>query len=177
MSGAAVRRTSRAACDKAAGRQRVSDTPHRRGHGLNFIRSLKRKSLMREYSPSRDKFNLIYWRLRSGSVERLEVGTVRSRRHGCRHSQAPGLDWFPARRTPWQPLGLVRSPRLMDELLNFAGQRTRTRDNLGKLLKLPVAEVNQRIANTRNARHSRLSAVLNEDQLDLDKVTASSKSR
>lgn len=62
----------------------------------------------------------------------------------------------------------------MDELLKLLqANALETRENLGKLLNLPVAEVNQRIAEYEQRGVIRgYQAVLNEDQLDLDTVTA-----
>lgn len=62
----------------------------------------------------------------------------------------------------------------MDELLKLLqANALESRENLARLLNLPVAEVNQRIAEYEKRGVIRgYQAVLNEDQLDLDKVTA-----
>ena len=62
----------------------------------------------------------------------------------------------------------------MDELLKLLqANALESRETLGKLLNLPVAEVNQRIAEYEKRGVIRgYQAVLNEDQLDLDTVTA-----
>jgi len=63
---------------------------------------------------------------------------------------------------------------LMDELLKILqGNALETRENLAKQLNLPPAEVAQRIAAYEKAGVIRgYQAVLNEDKLDLDTVTA-----
>lgn len=70
------------------------------------------------------------------------------------------------------------SPRLrevfMDELLKLLqANALESRENLARLLNTTVAEVDQRIADYEKRGVIRgYQAVLNEDQLDLDKVTA-----
>jgi DNA-binding Lrp family transcriptional regulator len=74
-----------------------------------------------------------------------------------------------------QPLVFVRlAEAVMDELLKLLQTNAlESRENLGKLLNVPVAEVNQRIAEYEKRGVIRgYQAVLNEDQLNLDKVTA-----
>jgi len=63
---------------------------------------------------------------------------------------------------------------IMDELLKILqANATESRENIAKMLNLPVAEVNQRIADYEKRGVIRgYQAVLNEDQLDLDRVTA-----
>lgn len=63
---------------------------------------------------------------------------------------------------------------LMDELLKLLqANALESRENLARLLNLPVAEVDKRIADYEKSGVIRgYQAVLNEDQLDLNKVTA-----
>jgi len=63
---------------------------------------------------------------------------------------------------------------LMDELLKLLqGNALETRENIAKQLNLPVAEVAQRIADYEKTGVIRgYQAVLDEDKLDLDRVTA-----
>jgi DNA-binding Lrp family transcriptional regulator len=62
----------------------------------------------------------------------------------------------------------------MDELLKILqANAIESRENIAKMLNLPVAEVNKRIAKYEKSGVIRgYQAVLNEDQLDLDTVTA-----
>jgi len=62
----------------------------------------------------------------------------------------------------------------MDELLKILeGNALESREAIAKMLNLPLAEVNKRIADYEKAGVIRgYQAILNEDQLDLDKVTA-----
>ena len=62
----------------------------------------------------------------------------------------------------------------MDELLKLLqGNALETRENIAKQLNLPTTEVAKRIADYENAGVIRgYQAVLNEDKLDLDTVTA-----
>ncbi len=62
----------------------------------------------------------------------------------------------------------------MDEILKLLqANALETRENIAKLLNLPVAEVSARIAEYEKRGVIRgYQAVLNEDQLDLDRVTA-----
>src|SRR5512136_1209090 len=62
----------------------------------------------------------------------------------------------------------------MDELLKILqASATESRENIAKMLNLPVAEVNRRVADYEKRGVIRgYQAILNEDQLDLDKVTA-----
>ncbi len=62
----------------------------------------------------------------------------------------------------------------MDELLKILqANATESRDNIARMLNLPVAEVNQRIADYERRGVIRgYQAVLDEDQLALDRVTA-----
>src|ERR1700752_1528197 len=62
----------------------------------------------------------------------------------------------------------------MDELLKLLlNNALESRENIAKMLSLPVAEGNQRIAEYEKGGVIRgYQAVLNEDQLDLDTVTA-----
>ena len=62
----------------------------------------------------------------------------------------------------------------MDELLKLLQSNAlESRDNLARMLGVPVADVNARIADYEKRGVIRgYQAVLNEDQLDLDKVTA-----
>jgi DNA-binding Lrp family transcriptional regulator len=62
----------------------------------------------------------------------------------------------------------------MDELLKIlATNALETRDNIARMLNVPVADVDARIAAYEKQGVIRgYQAVLNEDQLDLDKVTA-----
>ena len=62
----------------------------------------------------------------------------------------------------------------MDELLKILQTNAlESRENIARMLGLPAAEVNQRIAEYEKHGVIRgYQAVLNEDQLDLDKVTA-----
>jgi DNA-binding Lrp family transcriptional regulator len=62
----------------------------------------------------------------------------------------------------------------MDEILKLLqGNALETRENIAKQLNLPVAEVANRIAEYEKAGVIRgYQAVLNEDKLDLDRVTA-----
>ena len=63
---------------------------------------------------------------------------------------------------------------IMDELLKLLqGNALETRENIAKQLNVPVAEVAQRIAAYEKTGVIRgYQAVLDEDQLDLDRVTA-----
>ena len=62
----------------------------------------------------------------------------------------------------------------MDELLKILqANATESHENIARMLNLPVAEVNQRIADYEKRGIIRgYQAVLNEDQLDPDRVTA-----
>ena len=62
----------------------------------------------------------------------------------------------------------------MDELLKLLqANALESRENLARLLDLPLAEVNRRIADYEKRGVIRgYQAILNEDQLDLDQVTA-----
>ena len=62
----------------------------------------------------------------------------------------------------------------MDELLKILqANATESRENIAKMLNLSVAEVNKRIAKYEKSGVIRgYQAILNEDQLDLDTVTA-----
>ncbi len=62
----------------------------------------------------------------------------------------------------------------MDELLKILqANATESRENIAKMLNLSVAEVNRRIADYEKRGIIRgYQAILNEDQLDLDTVTA-----
>lgn len=62
----------------------------------------------------------------------------------------------------------------MDELLKIlAGNALESRETIARMLDLPVDEVNRRIAEYEKAGIIRgYQAILNEDQLDLEKVTA-----
>jgi len=62
----------------------------------------------------------------------------------------------------------------MDELLKILqANATESRENIAKMLNLTVAEVNRRIADYEKRGVIRgYQAILNEDQLDLDTVTA-----
>jgi DNA-binding Lrp family transcriptional regulator len=62
----------------------------------------------------------------------------------------------------------------MDELLKILeGNALESRATIAKMLNLPAAEVDQRIADYEKRGVIRgYQAILNEDQLDLDKVTA-----
>lgn len=62
----------------------------------------------------------------------------------------------------------------MDELLKILQTNAlESRENIARMLGLPAAEVNQRIAEYEQRGVIRgYQAILNEDQLDLDKVTA-----
>ncbi len=62
----------------------------------------------------------------------------------------------------------------MDEVLKLLQNNAlETRENIAKLTGLSLAEVNQRVADYEKSGVIRgYQAVLNEDQLDLDKVTA-----
>ncbi len=62
----------------------------------------------------------------------------------------------------------------MDELLKILqANALESRENIARMLNLPVAEVNQRISDYEKRHVIRgYQAILNEDQLDLDKVTA-----
>jgi DNA-binding Lrp family transcriptional regulator len=62
----------------------------------------------------------------------------------------------------------------MDELLKILeGNALESRETIAKMLNLPVAEVNKRIAEYERTGVIRAyQAILNEDQLDLDNVTA-----
>ncbi len=62
----------------------------------------------------------------------------------------------------------------MDELLRMLQTNAlESRENIARMLGLPVAEVDQRIADYEKRGVIRgYQAILNEDQLDLDKVTA-----
>ncbi len=62
----------------------------------------------------------------------------------------------------------------MDELLKILQSNAlESRENIARMLDLPAAEVNQRIADYEKRGVIRgYQAILNEDQLDLDKVTA-----
>jgi|ERR1043165_57085 DNA-binding Lrp family transcriptional regulator len=63
---------------------------------------------------------------------------------------------------------------IMDELLKILqANATESRENIARMLNLPVAEVNRRIADYEKRGVIRgYQAVLDEDQLDLDRVTA-----
>jgi len=62
----------------------------------------------------------------------------------------------------------------MDELLKILqANATESRDNIAKMLNLPVADVNKRIANYEQRGVIRgYQAVLNDDEIDPDRVTA-----
>lgn len=62
----------------------------------------------------------------------------------------------------------------MDELLKILESNAlESRETIAKMLNLPLAEVNQRIGDYEKRGVIRgYQAILNEDQLDLDKVTA-----
>lgn len=62
----------------------------------------------------------------------------------------------------------------MDELLNILqANALESRENIARMLELPVAEVTQRISEYEKAGVIRgYQAILNEDKLALDKVTA-----
>ncbi len=62
----------------------------------------------------------------------------------------------------------------MDELLKLLqANALESRENIARMLNLPVAEVDRRIADYEKRGVIRgYQAILNEDQLDLDKVTA-----
>lgn len=62
----------------------------------------------------------------------------------------------------------------MDELLKILqANATESRENIAKMLGIPVAEVNRRIADYEKSGIIRgYQALLNEDELDLDTVTA-----
>ncbi|MEI6393693.1 MAG: Lrp/AsnC family transcriptional regulator [Verrucomicrobiota bacterium] len=62
----------------------------------------------------------------------------------------------------------------MDELLRILQTNAlESRENIARMLALPAAEVNQRIADYEKRGVIRgYQAILNEDRLDLDKVTA-----
>jgi DNA-binding Lrp family transcriptional regulator len=62
----------------------------------------------------------------------------------------------------------------MDELLKILQQNAlESRDNIARMLNIPVAEVNARVAAYERSGVIRgYQAILNEDQLDLEKVTA-----
>jgi DNA-binding Lrp family transcriptional regulator len=62
----------------------------------------------------------------------------------------------------------------MDELLKILqANATESRENIAKMLGVPVAQVSQRIAEyEKNGVIRGYQAILNEDQLDLDTVTA-----
>src|ERR1039457_7564801 len=62
----------------------------------------------------------------------------------------------------------------MDELLKILqANATESRENIAKMLNISVAEVNQRIAKYEKSGVIRgYQAILNEDQLNLDTVTA-----
>jgi DNA-binding Lrp family transcriptional regulator len=62
----------------------------------------------------------------------------------------------------------------MDELLKILGSNAlESRETIAKMLNVPVAEVERRIAEYEQRGIIRgYQAILNEDQLDLDKVTA-----
>jgi len=62
----------------------------------------------------------------------------------------------------------------MDELLKILqANATESRENIAKMLNISVAEVNQRIAKYEKSGVIRgYQAILNEDQLGLDTVTA-----
>jgi DNA-binding Lrp family transcriptional regulator len=62
----------------------------------------------------------------------------------------------------------------MDELLKILqANATESRETIAKMLNLPLAEVNQRIADYEKRGVIRgYQAILNEDQLDLETVTA-----
>src|SRR6185436_7745350 len=62
----------------------------------------------------------------------------------------------------------------MDELLKLLqANALESRENLAKLLDLPLADVNRRIAEYEERGVIRgYQAILNEDELDLDRVTA-----
>lgn len=62
----------------------------------------------------------------------------------------------------------------MDELLKILQQNAlESRENIARMLNIPVAEVNGRVAAYERSGVIRgYQAILNEDQLDLEKVTA-----
>ena len=62
----------------------------------------------------------------------------------------------------------------MDEILKILqGNALESRETIARLLDLPAAEVNQRIADYEQRGVIRgYQAILNEDEIDLDKVTA-----
>jgi DNA-binding Lrp family transcriptional regulator len=62
----------------------------------------------------------------------------------------------------------------MDELLKLLQKNAlESRENIARMLNLPIAEVNKRIADYEKRGVIRgYQAILNEDQLDLDTVTA-----
>lgn len=62
----------------------------------------------------------------------------------------------------------------MDELLNILSTNAlESRENIARMMELPEAEVNRRIAEYERTGVIRgYQAILNEDRLDLDKVTA-----
>src|SRR5678816_3555601 len=82
----------------------------------------------------------------------------------------------PARRSaPATVTFRATSPEVsMDELLKLLQSNAlEPRENIAKMLNLPVAEVNQRIADYEKRGVIRgYQALLNEDQLGLDQVTA-----
>jgi DNA-binding Lrp family transcriptional regulator len=62
----------------------------------------------------------------------------------------------------------------MDELLKILqGNALESRENIGRMLSLPVEEVNRRVAEYEKSGVIRgYQAILDDDRLDLDKVTA-----
>ena len=62
----------------------------------------------------------------------------------------------------------------MDELLRILqGNALESRENIGRMLSLPVEEVNRRVAEYEKSGVIRgYQAILDDDRLDLDKVTA-----
>jgi DNA-binding Lrp family transcriptional regulator len=69
---------------------------------------------------------------------------------------------------------MVRVQVIMDELLKILqANATESRENIARMLGLPVAAVEQRIADYERQGVIRgYQAILNEDRLELDKVTA-----
>jgi DNA-binding Lrp family transcriptional regulator len=67
-----------------------------------------------------------------------------------------------------------REPALMDEILKLLQRDAlESRETIAKLLNLPLTDVNQRIADYEKSGVIRgYQAVLDEDKLDLDRVTA-----
>lgn len=71
-------------------------------------------------------------------------------------------------------LAHVTRDALMDELLNILSTNAlEPRENIARMMELPEAEVNRRITEYERTGVIRgYQAILNEDRLDLDKVTA-----